>query len=148
MVRTLSRERAKDSTLDYDVARERFAERRGIAARLLDTALGRERATEASIPAKRDMFAGLRLSDEREAAPTSRSMFDGLRLGPRAPVPARGDRSRMFEGLRLNAGDDRQRGADPAAVLGKAVERYARAHQDIARMTPRSCPRWSIRRSR
>jgi Ti-type conjugative transfer relaxase TraA len=56
LTRTLGRERAKDTTLDY--GREAFAERRGIQSEIL---VGRRPAPEVGRAPKRSMFDGLKL---------------------------------------------------------------------------------------
>jgi Ti-type conjugative transfer relaxase TraA len=122
LVRTLSRERAKDMASDYerrDPAQE-FAERRGIT-------FG-ERVAEIVRPAvekARGIFDGLRLSlpgQDREptAAPEPRSgMFDGLDLGRFASAPVH-DPARQQQ---------RAHDSPPMRVGGLrgAVERYAKA---------------------
>ncbi|KFD26332.1 Ti-type conjugative transfer relaxase TraA [Sphingobium yanoikuyae] len=120
LVRTLSRERAKDMAGDYrqvDPAKD-FAERRGIT-------FG-ERVAEIVRPVvekARGIFDGLRLSlpdQDRAALPTlERGMFDGLDLGrfTSAPVhyPAR-QQPREHDAQPMRAGG-----------LRGAVERYAKA---------------------
>ncbi|MCP1472379.1 Ti-type conjugative transfer relaxase TraA [Sphingobium sp. OAS761] len=122
LVRTLSRERAKDMASDYarrDPAQQ-FAERRGIS-------FG-ERVAEIVRPVvekARGIFDGLRLSlpgQDRAAPPTpapERGMFDGLNLGRFASAPVH-DPARQ-----------QQREHDPqpmrAGGLRGAVERYAKA---------------------
>jgi Ti-type conjugative transfer relaxase TraA len=122
LVRTLSRERAKDMASDYerrDPAQE-FAERRGIS-------FG-ERVAEIVRPVvekARGIFDGLRLSlpgQDRAAPPTpqpERGMFDGLDVGrfPSSPMhdPAR-QQQREHDQQPMRAGG-----------LRGAVERYAKA---------------------
>jgi Ti-type conjugative transfer relaxase TraA len=122
LVRTLSRERAKDMASDYQAARDpaqQFAERRGISfgERVMEIArAGAEKA--------RGIFDGLRLSlpgQDREAAPAPeprRGMFDGLDLSGAIPKverdPARQQREHDPQPMR-------------AGGLRGAVERYAKA---------------------
>jgi hypothetical protein len=101
LVRTLSREQAKDMASDYEPA-QGFAERRGIG--------WRERLVEfaRAVPARtRSMFDGLRLPSAPQ--PEARNMFDGLKLDARPIVPER-------------------------TPLEQAVERFARATEDIVAM--------------
>ncbi|QNG45751.1 Ti-type conjugative transfer relaxase TraA [Sphingobium yanoikuyae] len=129
LIRTLSRERAKDVASDYrqvDPAKE-FAERRGIS-------FG-ERVAEIVRPVvekARGIFDGLRLSlpgQDHAAPPTpgpERGIFDGLDLGRFASAPVH-DPARQ-----------QQREHDPqpmrAGGLRGAVERYAKA-MDAIRQT-------------
>jgi Ti-type conjugative transfer relaxase TraA len=141
LVRTLSRDRAKDSTLDYDRAVARFAERRGFErSRILDT-LANERLVDRSHTTpeqpKRGRFEGLRLRVPAADVAPKRGRFEGLRLRvPAADVaPKRG----RFDDLRLSVPKE------PAPLsrdtaLGAAVQRYARAVQDIGRMTEQGLP--------
>lgn len=109
LVRTLSRERAKDMASDYerrDPTRD-FAERRGIGFR--------ERVAEIdkAIPEKaRGIFDNFR---PRAEAPRERDMFAGFRPAPRLHEPERSD------------GQARGPQPSPAGGLRGAVERYARA---------------------
>lgn len=122
LARTLSRDRPKDSALDYDQSATQFAERRGFdRSRILDT-LAREK-----------------LVDRGHTAPEqpTRGRFDGLRLRAPETEPAR-KRSR-FEGLKLSTSAP---GApiERQSALGTAVQRYARTVQDIGRMTEQGLP--------
>ncbi len=105
--RTLSRERAKDTTLDYGAA---FAERRGLVR------------SEIAVPAEA----------QRPGSP-KRGMFDGLKLGgvARSPVARQG-----LAGLKLDAGAVRAPEA-MAPVLGRAVRDYVSAFADIEAMQGR-----------
>ena len=117
LVRTLGRERAKDTTLDYPKA---FAERRGFEVPA-QVQRPRERAPS--------MFDGLKLGRGRSpeggaeppAATPHRSAFDGLKLksGPTSPTRTEADRAR-----------------EAISPLDQAVERYGRAYADAARMKP------------
>lgn len=122
LAHTLSRDRPKDSTLDYEQSATRFAERRGFdRSSILDT-LARER-----------------LVDRSHTAPEQarRGRFDGLRLRvPDAePVPKRS----RFDGLKLSAPRE-QAPVERQSGLGTVVQRYARAVQDIGRMTEQGLP--------
>ncbi|MEI9852028.1 MAG: Ti-type conjugative transfer relaxase TraA [Sphingomonas sp.] len=119
--RTLSRDRPKDSALDYEQGETRFAERRGFdRSRILDT-LARER-----------------LADRSHSAPEQRrGRFDGLRL--RVPDAAQAPTRSRFDGLKLSAPAERTP-MESDRGLGVAVQRYARAVQDIGRMTEQGLP--------
>ena len=123
--RVLSRERAKDTTLDYQAG---FAERRGIIPRLRDHRGAR--AAPAREGLRRGMFAGLKLGergdrrpaeDRRSGAREGRSAFAGLRLGREAqPSPG---------------------ATEPAHVrLERAAETFARAWADAERMRTAGLP--------
>src|SRR3546814_416030 len=119
LVRTLSRERAKDMATDYakaDPARS-FAERRGITFR--------ERVAEIV----------------RQAPEKARGMFDGLRLaigGQDRGAPAAPERQRGifadFKPLAPAADPARAAQTDRAHVRRLAAERHARAILDIRKM--------------
>src|SRR4051794_3351243 len=84
--RVLSRERGKDTTLDYAVG---FAERRGLVPRsaeiLVSTRTMEREAARPPPTAQRSPFAGLKLGAERTVRPGT---FAGLKLPvERAPVP-------------------------------------------------------------
>ena len=120
--RVLSRERAKDTTLDYQAG---FAERRGITLR---SEIVVERAPTRD-GLRRGMFAGLKLGERgdrrptetQERAGTGRSPFAGLRLG-REVQPSPG-------------------ATEPAHVrLERAAETYARAWADAKRMRTAGLP--------
>jgi len=122
LIRTLSRERAKDMASDYgrEVSPEQgFAERRGITIR--------ERIVEVvkAVPEKvRDRFASLRLKlgeldlhlPPSPAAPAPRSRFSGITIAPAPEL------------------------APPPSPLDKAVERYARTAADLLRMREANLP--------
>jgi Ti-type conjugative transfer relaxase TraA len=118
LARTLSRDRPKDSTLDYGQSTIRFAERRGFdRSAILDT-LAKERLVDPghAAPApeqRRGRFDGLRLRVPASDLAPTRGRFEGLKLPPavQPALPQRGDR------------------------MEAAVQRYARAVQDIDRMT-------------
>ncbi|MFZ5748736.1 MAG: Ti-type conjugative transfer relaxase TraA [Pseudomonadota bacterium] len=122
LARTLSRDRPKDSALDYDQIATRFAERRGFdRSRILDT-LAREQ-----------------LVDRSHTAPDQprRGRFDGLRL--RTPDATPSAKRSRFDGLKLSAPAERAP-AERQSTLGSAVQRYARTVQDIGRMTEQGLP--------
>src|SRR5690606_26907395 len=122
LARTLSRDRPKDSALDYDQGATRFAERRGFdRSRILDT-LAREQ-----------------LVDRSHTAPEQprRGRFDGLRL--RAPDAEPAPKRSRFDGLKLSTPTERPP-VERQSALGSAVRRYARTVQDIGRMTEQGLP--------
>ena len=132
LARTLGRERAKDTTLDYrgQSYREAFAERRGIhvPAKLQQAAPARGEVEGSPKPGR---FAGLKLGPARAVEPVvepapGRGRFEGLRLwtGPLAEPPALGTPV-LPEMCR-----------DGAGYLDRAVERFGRAYGDAARMGP------------
>jgi hypothetical protein len=139
LVRTLSRERAKDMASDYEPAQQ-FAERRGIA-------FG-ERVAEIvrAMPEKaRGIFDGLRLSlpgQQREPSATPeprRGMFDGLDLGRSAPTAERS----IFADFRPpapSADPVRAAQAEQEQVRRLAVERHARAITSIWKMQDKGLP--------
>ncbi len=140
LARTLGRERPKDMALDYAAARDQFAQARGYErSRLLDT-LARDRLVEpdksAPEPQRRDPFAGLKLRVDRAspAKESARSSFDNLKLGKPDGVErsAAAPPSRHPSGLGLGDGPSGRVAGDS---FDRAVHDYARAHQDVARMT-------------
>jgi Ti-type conjugative transfer relaxase TraA len=119
LVRTLSRERAKDMASDYT---RDFAERRQIGLPERAPALGK--IVPPPMPEKvrpapaRDPFAGLDLRP----------------LSARSPAPTRG----MFDGLKLQTAPMTQQ---PVAVgLETAVQRFAKATGDIVRIRSQGYP--------
>jgi Ti-type conjugative transfer relaxase TraA len=126
LARVLGRERAKDTTLDYDDVRERFAEARGYDRSAILEALDRNRFVDhrhvRHEPApKRDPFASLREHLAREAG-------TGRDARPASP----------FEGLRLSTGPVTPERVDDS--LSDAVRRYAAGHEELARMNARDLP--------
>ena len=114
LARTLSRERAKDMASDYarvDPAKE-FAERRGIGERVAEIA--------------------------RAGAEKARGIFDGLRLSLQGQQREQG----MFAGFRPPEQRSEQAQTQPSHATGqrRAVERYARAVNEVARMRDRGLP--------
>jgi Ti-type conjugative transfer relaxase TraA len=118
LVRTLGRERPKDNALDHVT---RFAQRRGFdRSAILDTLAG-ERLVEprhtAPAPERRGRFDGLRLCTPASEVQPKRNPFAGLKLSvPTEPVASARD------------------------ALGDAVQRYARARQEVDRMTVQHLP--------
>jgi hypothetical protein len=134
LVRTLSRERAKDMASDYEPAQQ-FAERRGIA-------FG-ERVAEIvrRVPDKaRGIFDGLRLSISGQDTPQpNRGIFDGLDLGRSIPTGERG----TFANFRPPApvtDPTRTAQAEREQVRRLVVERHARAVADIWKMQDKGLP--------
>jgi len=148
---SLARERAKDTTLDYELGAggsdqvAGFAERRGIVPRseiVVSTKAVERAAHEATTHTKE--------ASEREAP--QRGMFSGLKLGggadrgqervrDGAERQAQAQRS-PFAGLRIG---QEQGGAAPASGqqsggLEQAVEGYARAFADAERMRAARLP--------
>ncbi|HEY5331560.1 MAG TPA: hypothetical protein VIJ79_16900, partial [Acidobacteriaceae bacterium] len=115
----LSRSQAKETTLDYD--RAAYAQRRGMESEIIVPQAMRER------PAQN------RAADHQAEPPTQkRGMFDGLNLStararPEAERPAR---ERAPEPAQRDAPDG----------LNRAVDRYARAWTDAARMREQNLP--------
>ena len=117
----LSRSQAKETTLDYD--RAAYAQRRGMESEIVVPQAMRERSAQdrptreraADQPAqKRGMFDGLNLSTARDRPEAERPM----RERP-APEPAQ---------------------RDAPDGLNRAVDRYARAWTDAARMREQNLP--------
>ncbi len=148
---SLGRERAKDTTLDYELGAggpdqvAGFAERRGIVPRseiIVSTGTVERAAHEATTHTKE--------ASEREAP--QRGMFSGLKLGggvARGQERVRDGAERQaeaqrspFAGLRIG---QEQGGAAPASGqqsggLEQAVEGYARAFADAERMRAARLP--------
>jgi Ti-type conjugative transfer relaxase TraA len=126
LARVLGRERAKDSTLDYQMASDGFAKQRGYERSAILDALAKQRFAD---PAR----------TRHEPAPR-RGMFDGLRLTPHKerPVPARG----MFDGIRIEPAVHAPAGqpGDVAQRLDRAVRDHARAIEEAGRMIARNLP--------
>jgi hypothetical protein len=119
LARTLGRERAKDTSLDYDREDElvrRYAARRGLAPESEIVLRAPELAREASQPAaKRGKFSGLKLNAGRASTPEV-----GRSMPPAETTPARPLTEReQIEGL---------------------VAGYARAWVDVERMRRASLP--------
>ena len=103
----LGRERAKDNTLDYTQARERFVDERGYRQTSEPAA---ERSVAPDVR-RRSPFAGLNLGRADRAHSLTRDSFKGLGLG------------RAATGL-----------AAQPAPLDRAVQSYARALEDVRSM--------------
>jgi Ti-type conjugative transfer relaxase TraA len=165
LVKRLSRERLKDTTLDYPQVRDRdagFARRRGLS--VPESEIVVERGKAASGPQK-DRQAGTVRTPDPAPAQQKRGMFDGLDLSMRpgrrtaekgVPVVQEAEVGKSevereapaspFAGLRLPRV---QRGPVPAGLDGfvpgsdplhQAVERYARAWVDAERMVRQELP--------
>src|SRR4051812_22777323 len=123
--RVLSRERAKDTTLDYTAG---FAERRGIVPRseiLVATRTMEREATRPTPTAQRSPFAGLKLGAERAVRPGA---FAGLKLPTeRAPVP---DPSAALSRMQLEMA-----AAVYPKVWGAAEPPQARGHAPLPHQT-------------
>ncbi len=122
LVRTLSRDRPKDSALDYDQSAVRFAERRRFDRSKILAALAREQLVDRSHTAP---------EQPRAAGSTD------CGCGPRMPSRRRG--ASRFDGLKLSTPTERAP-VERQSALGSAVQRYARAVQDIGRMTEQGLP--------
>lgn len=170
LVRRLSRERLKDTTLDYPQVRARdtgFARRRGLHVPESEIVVEREKAASgprqerqaegvpmpepASAQQKRGMFAGLDLSVRPGRRTAEKDVSAGMDAGAgkgesgverEAPVSP-------FVGLRLPRVQRVQREQVPAGLDGfvpgsdplqQAVERYARAWVDAERMVRQELP--------
>ena len=108
----LSRSQAKETTLDYD--RAAYAQRRGMESEIIVPQAMRERPAQ-----KRGMFDGLNLSTAR-SRPETHGGFEAERpTRERAPEPAQ---------------------RDVPGGLNRAVDRYARAWTDAARMREQDLP--------
>lgn len=163
LVKRLSRERLKDTTLDYPQVRDRdagFARRRGLS--VPESEIVVERDTAASGPRQAEAVR----TPEPAPAQQKRGMFDGLDLSVRpgrrtaekdvpvvqeakvgkSEVEREAPAASPFAGLRLPRV---QRGPVPAGLDGfvpgsdplhQAVERYARAWVDAERMVRQELP--------
>jgi Ti-type conjugative transfer relaxase TraA len=115
----LSRSQAKETTLDYD--RTAYAQRRGMESEIIVPQAMRERSTQN------------RAADRQAEQPAQkRGMFDGLNLstGRSRPEAERPTRERAPEPAQRDAPDG----------LNRAVDRYARAWTDAARMREQDLP--------
>jgi len=170
LVRTLSRERAKDMASDYGRApdsRDRdaeirvFADRRGLAGeiRLPDAPRepGRDPRAEisptergSSAASERGMFAGFtpRPIERTPAAEQTprRGMFDGLKLSaePAKPAPARADRgeNRAFTRAVERASRSAEAAAGRSGPMVEAMRHEARVRADPALRADRFVERW------
>jgi Ti-type conjugative transfer relaxase TraA len=124
LARALSRDRPKDNALDYAQSTIRFAERRGFDRSAI-----------------LDALAGEKLVDRRRTAPEPerrRGRFEGLRL--RVPAANAEHKRGRFDGLRLPIAAGPQQPVERGGRLAAAVQRYARALQDVRRMTEQGLP--------
>ncbi|KXV02469.1 conjugal transfer protein TraA [Gluconobacter potus] len=167
LVRRLSRERLKDTTLDYPHVRDRdtgFARRRGLHVPESEIVVEREKAASgprqdrqaegvpvpepASAQQKRGMFDGLDLSVRPGRRTAGKDVSAGMDAGAgkgesgverEAPVsPFAGLRLPRVQREQVPAGlDGFVPGSDP---LQQAVERYARAWVDAERMVRQELP--------
>jgi ATP-dependent exoDNAse (exonuclease V) beta subunit len=120
----LSRSQAKETTLDYD--RAAYAQRRGMESEIVVPQAIRERPAQ-------DHPTRERAADQQAEQPAQkRGMFDGLNLSPgrSRPEAERPTRERAPEPAQLDAPDG----------LNRAVDRYARAWTDAARMRAQALP--------
>ena len=111
----LSRSQAKETTLDYD--RAAYAGRRGMESEIIVPQAARE--------------SPMREPSMREPPTPKRSMFDGLKLNT-TPTRAQPERP-----ARAQVAEPAAQQADP---LHHAVDRYARAWSDAARMREQDLP--------
>ncbi len=165
LVRRLSRERLKDTTLDYPHVRDRdagFARRRGLHVPESEIVVARgktasgprqDRQAEgvpmpepASAQQKRGMFDGLDLSVRGRGRTADKDVSAGLEAGKGKSEVEREAPVSPFAGLRLPRVQRQQvpagldgfvPGSDP---LQQAVERYARAWVDAERMVRQELP--------
>ncbi|WP_234732013.1 Ti-type conjugative transfer relaxase TraA [Acidocella facilis] len=122
----LSRSQAKETTLDYD--RAAYAQRRGIESEIIVPAAVQERAPE----------HGMDRAAERPAQ--KRGMFDGLKLNTGRVMQREAQRD-AFAGVKVPA---RERSLEmpqrETPDLTRAVDRYARAWTDAAKMRAQDLP--------
>jgi Ti-type conjugative transfer relaxase TraA len=120
----LSRSQAKETTLDYD--RAAYAQRRGMESEIVVPQAMREQPAQ-------DRPTRERAADRQAEQPAQkRGMFDGLNLST-----ARG-RPEAERPTRERAPEPAQRDAPDG--LNRAVDRYARAWTDAARMREQNLP--------
>jgi Ti-type conjugative transfer relaxase TraA len=129
----LSRSQAKETTLDYD--RAAYAQRRGMESEIVVPQAMRERPVQ-DRPTRERPTRDRAADRQAEQPAPKRGMFDGLNLStargrPEAERPTR-DRP-----ARERAPEPAQREADG---LSQAVDRYARAWTDAARMREQNLP--------
>src|ERR1035437_9027060 len=118
----LSRSQAKETTLDYD--RAAYAQRRGMESEIVVPQAMRERPVQDRPTRDRGMFDGLNLSPGR-SRPETHGVFEAER-----PTRDRPARERAPEPAQRDAPDG----------LNRAVDRYARAWTDAARMQEQNLP--------
>jgi hypothetical protein len=120
----LSRSQAKETTLDYD--RAAYAQRRGMESEIVVPQATRDRPTRDRAAADRQAEPPAQKRPARE-----RGMFDGLNLSSARGQPE------AERPTRERAPEPAQREADG---LSRAVDRYARAWTDAARMREQDLP--------
>lgn len=125
----LSRARAKETTLDYP---RDYAERRGVAPRSEIVLPQRAHSDEHSLQS-----APAREAAREAPAPKKRSMFAGLQLGAGRPQ-ASSVRDSAGDAVARPAVEPRQESRPDA--LSRAVEDFARAYRDAARMRAENLP--------
>ena len=131
----LSRSQAKETTLDYD--RAAYAQRRGMESEIVVPRAMRERPTQ-DRPTRERAADRQAEPPARERPARERGMFDGLNLSPGRSRP---ETHGVFEAER----PARERAPEPAQRdaqdgLNRAVDRYARAWTDAARMREQDLP--------
>jgi len=152
------------------VARAGYAERRGIESDIITRGLdapivlGRESEigfvtrAETAISENVAITANDSVVESSERVTEKRSMFDGLKLGrgridgvaldggqasPGEHNPQSAVERGAFSGVRLSAGEPRMRESElpgHEATFAQAVDRYARAWTDVARMKEQGLP--------
>lgn len=124
----LSRSQAKETTLDYD--RVAYAERRGI-----------ELQSEIRVPAaERERVAKPGMEQRAERHARKPSLFDGLKLNTGRVMPREAQRDALAS-MRVPVQERAVERGQPAALsLSRAVDRYARAWTDAARMQSQALP--------
>ncbi len=155
LVRTLSRERAKDMASDYPMFRDRdaeaqsFADRRGLSGEIRVADAPERKGMEILAPSA---ATSRQMGDDRGAGEAKaagegrlrRGMFDNFRPAPERPAPAtdrgQGERPKrgMFDGLKLSA--EPAKGAERTPALpdrgqdrtfARAVERTSRSAEAV-----------------
>jgi Ti-type conjugative transfer relaxase TraA len=125
----LSRSQAKETTLDYD--RTAYAQRRGMESEIVVPQAMRERPAQDRPTRERPTRE--RAADRQAEQPAQkRGMFDGLNLSTGR------DRPEAERPARERAPEPAQR--DAPEGLNRAVDRYARAWSDAARMREQNLP--------
>ncbi|WP_257558870.1 MULTISPECIES: Ti-type conjugative transfer relaxase TraA [Sphingobium] len=164
LVRTLSRERAKDMASDYPMFRDRdaeaqsFADRRGLSGEIRVADAPERKGVEILAPSagtSRQM-GDARGAGEAKAAGEGRprrGMFDNFRPAPERPAPAtdrgqgEGPKRGMFDGLKLSA--EPARGAERTPALPdrgedraftRAVERASRSAEAVLQARASGAP--------
>ncbi|MDT8873523.1 hypothetical protein RAA17_26305 [Komagataeibacter rhaeticus] len=113
LVRRLSREQLKDTTLDYAQVQDReigFARRRGLSVPESEIVVGREKTTSGS---QKDRQAEAVHAPEPAPAQRKRGMFDGLNLSVRGRRTAEKD---VSAGMDVGVGKEKSGDAHEAPV--------------------------------